>query len=349
MSRSFALKPLLLGLALILFGITSLQAEEAGSQDEIMLDNGSRIVGTITEARDGALTVETDFAGTLSIGLDKVVSVNSSNSSVIQLADKTVVRDQPLQVSEQQLVLTDDSGALQTLALDDLLVINPEPWELGEGYKWSGLINFAFSVERGNSDTDELDYKLDTTWRSDDDRYTLKLTGELDETNDVKNADNWSIIGKYDRFLDGPNYWGAQLYAEQDEFADLDLRYFIGPYAGREFFTDPVFALSAEAGISYVNEDFITAPDQEYPGANWSFHLSSNYLGGASAMYIGQLGVWNLDETSDFIVNTTFGLSFPLLWGLEAAAEILLEYDAGAVQGVEKLDETYALRLGYRW
>lgn len=66
-------------------------------------------------------------------------------------------------------------------------------------------------------------------------------------------------------------------------------------------------------------------------------------------MYIGQLGVWNLDETSDFIVNTTFGLSFPLLWGLEAAAEILLEYDAGAVQGVEKLDETYALRLGYRW
>ncbi|KZX57137.1 hypothetical protein A3709_05110 [Halioglobus sp. HI00S01] len=62
-----------------------------------------------------------------------------------------------------------------------------------------------------------------------------------------------------------------------------------------------------------------------------------------------QLGVWNLSETSDVVINTSFGLSFPLLLGFEAAAEILLEYDSGAVEGVERMDETYALRLGYYW
>ena len=35
--------------------------------------------------------------------------------------------------------------------------------------------------------------------------------------------------------------------------------------------------------------------------------------------------------------------------GLEAAAEILLEYDSGAVAGVDTLDETYWLRFGYSW
>ena len=56
-----------------------------------------------------------------------------------------------------------------------------------------------------------------------------------------------------------------------------------------------------------------------------------------------------VDETSDLILNTTFGLAFPLLFNLEAAAEILLEYDSGAVEGVEELDETYSFRIGYTW
>ena len=33
----------------------------------------------------------------------------------------------------------------------------------------------------------------------------------------------------------------------------------------------------------------------------------------------------------------------------EAAAEVLWEYDSGAVEGVEELDETYSFRIGYTW
>jgi hypothetical protein len=95
-------------------------------------------------------------------------------------------------------------------------------------------------VEEGNTDTDELDYKVESFWRSLEDRYTLHLDGELDEANGVKNTD-------------------------------------------------------------------------------------------------------------DVVLNTTFGLSFPLLGNLETSAEILLEYDTGAVEGVEELDQTYKFRIGYTW
>ena len=61
------------------------------------------------------------------------------------------------------------------------------------------------------------------------------------------------------------------------------------------------------------------------------------------------LGIWNLKDTSDIVLNTTFGLSFPLMWDLEAAAEMLFEYDSGAVTGVDDLDQTYKVRLGYTW
>lgn len=323
--------------------------EEPAAVDEILLTNGSRIIGTVTGARDGVVKVDTEFAGTLEISIDKIASLQTAEPVVMAMADDSVIEGQPLSLSADQVLVADASGVEQSLAIDQLLIVNPEPWEVGQGYKWSGLASFAFAIERGNSKTDELDYKLDTTWRSDHDRYTLKIWGEIDEANDVENADNWTIQGKYDNFFSDNAYWGAQAMAESDEFADLDLRYLVGPYIGREFYTDPIFSLSAEVGASYVNEDFITAEDQDYPGANWAFHISSNYLGGDSRLYVDQWGVWNLDETSDMIVNTTFGLGFPLLFGLEAAAEILLEYDSGAVEGVEELDETYNLRIGYSW
>lgn len=340
---------LLLPLVMAALACAPLSAEETAPADEILLKNGSRIIGTVIDARDGSVQVETDFAGTLAIAVDQIVSMQTREAVLLQMADETLVQDQPLIIADNQLQVTDSSGATRSVALDQLLVVNPEPWEIGQGYSWTGLINFAFAVEKGNSETEELDYRLDSVWRSDDDRYTLRADGELDEANDVKNAENWTVNGKYDYFFDGPSYWGVSAYAEADEFADLDLRYYIGPYIGREFFTDPLFALAAEIGGSYVNENFMTAADQEYTGANWALHVSSNYLGGDSRLYFDQLGVWNLEQTSDVFVNTTLGLAFPLLWGFEAAAELTWEYDAGAVEGVEKLDETYAFRLGYTW
>ncbi len=335
-------------LAALCLQVAALHAEDARPLDRIVLKNGSTLLGKVEGYADGVVSIETDFAGTLEVAEDQILSMQTNRSRVLQMEDGTVLESQPLLVENEQLVVTGTVPGT-TFSLADVSKTDPEPWELGDGYHWTGLVNFAWALERGNSDTDELDYKLDTQWQGRDDRYTVRLNGEIDEANDQKNADNWTVIGKYDRFLEDRWYWGWLLAAEQDEFTDLDLRYYTGPYAGRHFYTEPVFDMEAELGLVYVNEDFIVAPDQEYPGANWNVHITSNYLGGDSRLYLDHIGIWNLDETSDIILNTTFGLAFPLLFGLEGAAEVLLEYDAGAVEGVEELDETYKFRIGYTW
>ena len=326
----------------------SLRAEDTAALDRIVLKNGSTLLGTVTGYADGAVNLETDFAGTLAVAQDQIVSLQTNTAMVLQMADGTVLESQPLVVENEQLVVTGTVPGT-TFSLADLSKTDPEPWEQGLGYQWTGLVNFAWTLERGNTDTDELDYKLDTQLLGVDDRYTLRFNGEIDEANDQKNADNWTLLGKYDRFLEDRWYWGWLAAAEQDEFADLDLRYYTGPYIGRHIYTEPIFDMEAELGLVYVNEDFITAEDQDYPGANWAVHMKSNYLGGDSRLYIDHIGIWNLDETSDIILNTTFGLAFQLLFGLEGAAELLLEYDSGAVEGVEDLDQTYKFRIGYTW
>ncbi|MEH6589014.1 MAG: DUF481 domain-containing protein [Halioglobus sp.] len=322
---------------------------EAPPPDVIMLKNGSKIVGTISSARDGLVVVETDFAGTLSIDAETVESIESQGSLVVQLADGTIIRDQPMTVADSQFLIITETGEERAYPATDIALVNPEPWELGDGYKAFGLINFAWALERGNTVTDELDYKLEAYWRSLEDRYTILFNGEVDEANGLKSADNSRIEGKYDYFLGDNNYWGGRIAAETDEFQDLDLRALIGPYYGRQFYEEPILTLAGDLGLSYVTEDFITAEDQEYTGANWEARFSSNYLGGDSNLYINHTGLWNLKDTDDIILNTTFGLAFPLLGNLQAAAEILLEYDSGAVEGIEELDETYRLSIGYTW
>lgn len=323
--------------------------EAAAPPDEILLKNGSRILGKVSSVREGIAVVETDFAGELSIAMEQVVSMRTAGEATLLLADESVVEQSGTQVQDSAIVVDAGAPTAKTYALDELLVLNPEPWELGQGYRWTGLVSFAFSLERGNSDIDELDYKLDSIWRSKRDRYTLRLNGEIDEANGQKNAENWLVQGKYDYFISDRSYWGANLSLESDKFKDLDLRYLIGPYFGHDFYTDPIFTLSAEVGASYVKEDYIIAEDNDYPAGNWFLRMTSDYLGGDSQLYLEQRGIWNLDETSDVVIDTSLGLAFPLLWQLEAAAEILWEYDSGAVEGVEELQETYRLRLGYSW
>ncbi len=317
--------------------------------DEIVLKNGSRILGTVTGVRDGVVTVDTEFAGTLKIQQDQVASLTASEPIVLKLADGTVVEEPALRVEDETLLLASGGAPAATYPLQELAVSNPQPWELGMGYRWTGLASLALEMQRGNTDTDELDYSLESVWRSLQDRYTVRLNGENDEANDVKNAQNWTALGKYDRFIEGPLYWGVNASAEHDKFADLDLRYYVGPYIGRQFHERPLLTLSAEVGGVYVNEDYIVAEDQDYLGMNWSVDASSNYISDVSKLYLKHTGIWNLDQVEDVILNLTLGLSFPLMFSIEGAAEILLEYDSGLPPEVEKLDQTYRFRVGYSW
>ena len=155
----------LLGVTLLV-GLCQLSFAEAGT-DEVQLLNGSRIVGTVTGVRDGVVSIDTDFAGSLSISMDQVESMHTATSAVLLMSDDSVVENVPLIVEQGQLVLGDGND----YPLTGLSIANPKPWELGQGYHWSGLANLALGMQRGNTDTDEADYKLAEVWLTPQDRY----------------------------------------------------------------------------------------------------------------------------------------------------------------------------------
>lgn len=316
--------------------------------DEIILNNGSVLLGTVLAAKDGVVEIKTDFAGVLKVKLEKVAAMSTSPVRALKLQDGSVRRNLPVRVKAQQLLL-DDNPVAEGYPIEELVSINPQPWELGEGSHPAGKVSFAWATERGNSDTDKLDMLVDSSWRRLGNRYTLRANGELDRNNGERSAENWKLLGKYDHFIGDDRYWGANLSVESNEFTDLNLRTYLGPYYGLQWLDRSLLSLSTEFGLAYVEEDFIRAADQQSSAANWSLDASSNYLGGSSRLYLNQVGIWSLDGSRDVIVNTRMGLAFPLLGQVEASAELLLEYDSGALGAVRELDQTYNFRIGYVW
>jgi putative salt-induced outer membrane protein YdiY len=319
--------------------------------DRLYLQNGSVLIGTLVRAENDVVIFNTPFAGDIKVAKGNVERIITDQTVVLMMQDGKVYRDRRIDAGEKALVAIAEGKEPVALVSSDIKSINPESWKLGDGYKWSGTIRAAGEFERGNSDTDEWDIAAKTVWRSLKDRYTVDGDFERDLKDGSKTSDNWTVNGKYDRFnrRDPRNYWGGKVRFEYDQFADLDLRTTVGPHIGRQLVDTDALSLSGEIGPVWVDEQFNTAEDNDYPGVLWLLAATSDIIGFGTTLYLDHDGTFNAEDTDNLIVNTTVGLKIPLPLGFETGFEAKWEYDGGAVEDVDELDETYNLFVGYAW
>ena len=319
--------------------------------DELRMKNGSVLIGELVSAESDQVVFDTPFAGKITIAQSNIERITTDDPVTLLMDDGTVHREKQIISTETAMLVKTEGEASALFAAEDIEMVNPEPWKLGEGYDWTGKISIAVEYERGNSDSDDWDIKASTSWRSLKDRYTWRTAIEYEESRGEKKTDNWDTLVKYDRFFQygGRDYWGGKVIAEHDEFADLDLRTLIGPHIGREFWNGKHLTLEAEFGPVWVAEKFIEADNDDWLGLLWYVEAKSDMLGFGTTTYVSHDGTLNTSDPRDTLLNATIGISFPLVGGFETALEIELEYDGGAVEDVDQLDETYNLRFGYSW
>jgi len=322
----------------------------AQASDEIVLKDGSRILGTLKGADNGVLIVKTGFAGDIRINLDEIESLSTTSQLSVLLNDGTYIENQRIAVADGQIVSAQDvvTNSGETPAISSIKLLNPEPWELGQGYNWSGLASAALAMDRGNTRRDAQDLDVDSTWLSVRDRYTLRGLYEVDRADGSRIRDLWRLLGKYDIFTESTWYYGANVRLESDQFAKLNLRTYVGPYIGNQFFDSKRLRLSLETGVVYVVEEFDGADNNKAIAGNWNIDASSSVLGDKITLYLAQNGTAEVD-TGDLLVSTRAGMRFPLIGGLEGAAEFAIDFDSGAAPGVKELDQRYRFRIGYSW
>ena len=343
------------------------EASESQPPARIELIDQSVIYGEITDIRDGELYVTTEWMGDLTIALSSILYLESDQDIELLTTDQEKLALSSLMVVDGEVVLDDADN----LALDQLDIANPEEWEQGYGYHITGRVTSAIEYNRGNTETDKLNLDAETILESLRDRITLRADYEdssafvidtndngdpvLDDDGNVMKtsqptADNWRVEGKYDYFLSDPrNYLGLNVGFRSNVFADIDRRSYASAYFGRKLLTRDTLTFDAELGFAYVDTDFVVTEDDSYTGVTINLTAEAQLFDSRVTLYFRQANIVNTSSTEKSIYRTAVGLRFPLFLGLEAAAEAKADYDGGAADGKEKLDETLKFRIGYTW
>lgn len=318
--------------------------------DEILITNGDRLSGEIVRHDAYSVRLETDYAGTLDIKWSKIDEITLNEPSVVLLKDRTTFEVESFKLVDEELVLQ-PVGSSDTISVQatSVQVIEPDPWELGQGHKFTGKVNLAIENESGNSESHELD--LDFDMRNRWGKNSLRVFGELeyDTTRGFKSTDSWSVMASLDHVFSGKWYYAGALAFKQDQFADLDLRTLVGPGIGYRFFDSKPLNLTFELGPYYLKDNFIAQPDRKYWGAAWFLDYDQFVWKKRLQLYHRQTGFQGIDYTGKFLWRSWTGVRVPLIAGLFGSLEYEIDYDSEPAVEAETTDETFKLKLGYKW
>ena len=320
------------------------------SADELLMKDGSRLLGKVVKQEDGTLDFETSYAGTIKVKWDEVSELHASEPVQLMLENEELHEATDVVKTDDATVVTAvTDGTSVSIEQDAIAFINPEPWRYGEGYRFTGRLNAGMVYQRGNTVSDEIDIDGNLGLRWKDDRVTVYGQLEKDSNFGETTAQNWLLTGKYDHFLTEKFFYGANVGFEHDEFADLDLRSKIGPHIGYQFYERPTLNLSADAGIMYVNENFIESEDDDYMAFSWLIDFDWFVVPDHVQFYHRDNGLLSVEDVGDLVINSWTGFRFPLYMGIVASLEAEVKYDGGSPPDIDKVDTTYRAKLGYQW
>jgi putative salt-induced outer membrane protein YdiY len=316
--------------------------------DEIWLKNGDHISGNVFRMENKILIFKTPYAGEISVRWEEIANLRTDVPIAVVLSDETSGRG-VVSAGEggKVSVRVDNIEEPLTFDLAQVAVINPKPPK--PALKLNARVNVGIAAQRGNTDTDNYHLDGEFVARTEKNRYTVGTELNREKTDGERTSNNTLGYIKYDHFLSQKWYFYSNALFEQDEFKDLDLRTTVGVGLGHQFFETPLTNLSIEAGLSYVNEDYDKADDNSYSAGRWALKYDRYLIEKVVQFFHYHEGYVSLEDTEKIVFRSRTGLRVPLYERFIATAQYNFDWDSDPAPGVERVDATYLLSLGYQY
>jgi putative salt-induced outer membrane protein YdiY len=313
--------------------------------DEVHLKNGDRLSGEVISMKDGKLTIKTSYAGEIDVNWAEISNIKTDKEISVLLSDGTLLKGSPEGFEQDRMILgTSKFAEPVSFTIADVKSINPpkEP-----AVKIKAITNVGITRTSGNTEKNVTHFEGEFSARTEKNRYTAY--GELNKTDDtgVNTEDNSLAYVKYDHFLSKKWYANSNAQFEKDVFRDLNLRSTLGIGSGYQFYETEITNLSLEAGINYVDEDYIDAPDLSYTSGRWGLNWNRYFYRKAFQLYHYQDGYISLENSDDMFFKSRTGIRVPLFDRLNASLQYNWDYEKSPAPGREKVDKSLIFTLGY--
>jgi len=312
-------------LALPMMILAVLAAPMTTSADEVRLENGDRLTGTVVRMSEDTLIFETSYAGQIEIRWSEVVGIQSEAPLRMVLSDDTRLEGEIITAPEGSLKLS--SEVLETpvvLNLSEIKEINPEEVP---PVRISARANVGITVENGNTDAENYNLDGEFTARTVKSRYRAGGEWNNEKTDDVDTVKNWLGYADYRYYLTPKWFLFANTLFENDEFADLDLRTTLGGGAGYQVFESDTLNLSFELGAAYIDQNFIVAEDTSFAAAQWGVEYDQYFFNDFIQLFHRNFGYWSFDDSDDWLIKTRQGIRHPIYKGFTATLQYNYDFD----------------------
>ncbi|RRJ94572.1 DUF481 domain-containing protein [Opitutaceae bacterium TAV4] len=332
----------------ILLGFAGLSADTIETKD------GSKLTGTVSKIGGGSVTLETSYAGTLTIKQSEIVRIQTEAPQVLRLDNGTTIAGTLSTGGDGAVTIRSDDASVST-NIDKLAA----SWAIGETdpailalrRKWSYEASFDLVGKEGNTDK----FGIGMGFRA-------KLTGPTDtllfytqyfyEKTDGDVSD--------DRFLAGVDYshnftdrvsWYARDEGGYDNEKDIDFYNIAAVGLGYDFVKRDEWKLTGRAGISYRYEDYGNPATDDVSSAGLDLGLINTYRFGNFAVMNNQITyVPAFNEFSNYRLLHDSNLEFPLgktHWRLRIG--VSNDYNSKPADNTERMDTTYYTKFLLRW
>ncbi|MFH1984447.1 MAG: DUF481 domain-containing protein [Pseudomonadota bacterium] len=306
------------------------------SADTLSLDNGDRITGTLVRAADGKVLFRTDWGKDVTVPAGRVARLTTDAPVYVEMPDGTTASGR---------VFGRTAGSGNDFSLTGAALIQPEA---PPAVVFSGRANAGVSSEKGNTDTEKLNLDADLVARTRHQRYNVGGEYDREFADDIKTADNWTGYGSARHYMTRQWYGYGSARFEHDELADLDLRTTLGAGAGYQFFESKDLNLSASAGAAWVKTAYGSAPEDDFPSAQWAIHYDQYFFGRAFQLFHRQDGFVGLEDANQWAVKTRQGVRVPITRGFNATLQYNYDWNnAPSPKAREKWDSKIMFLLGY--
>jgi len=314
--------------------------------DQLHLNNGSQLIGTIISKKADSLEFKTDYAGTILVNLSHIREIKSDKPLKLLLNDQSIIQSNHLQLDNNTITIQESNDKHP---LSSLNYINPKPWQTGLSYKKTGAANIAIKYKDGNSESEDynLDAKLDL--RGLKDRYALFGEYEKSESENIKTAENWLVSAKYDYFFHKQTFLGGSLLFEHDKFSNIDLKQVYGLHIGHQYYESDEINLSVNAGLAKTSEKNLDNIEDDYSSATWEVNYDQYFFEKTFQLYHKQIGIQSLEDSENYHIKTWTGVKFPLQKNITLSTEAQISYDNSMTNDQDKTDSSYLLKLGYTY
>jgi putative salt-induced outer membrane protein YdiY len=314
--------------------------------DTIVLDNGSRLVGKIVSLQQGKVSLETDFAGTLALPVERISSLQTDGALRFRLPDdKETEGTLAVQNGTARIQAADAAVQLPVSQID---VAGPAGQDLpakplpAPKHKWSYEVNTNFRGKSGNTDSKELGFGAAALRKSDSDRLRLYAAWNRDEKNGTKTEDEMLGGVDYERELNERFSWYARTELERDDIELISLRATVAGGLGYYLIKNQVRELRFRSGLQYQRESY------DYDAADKD----------AIGMEFGVRHCWNIGDWGKLVNDVTYSAAFEDWQDYRIVHESSLDIALAesqlwklrlAAPGTEELDTTYFLKLVFNW